>query len=119
MMKEEITDEEVKKVYANSISMPVEKIIYDLQNGKLPYADPIILSNGYGVGMSLDCLTDRKGTNREIKHIYVINKNGNIDPAIADILALRILGDGYIFIDIISTNKVYHYMKEDVNKMKD
>ena len=109
--KLDITEEDIKKVINNSIPLPFEKILINLKIGKLPMVEPIILSNGYGVGMSNDYYNDEK-VNRNIRHLYVSNPNGNIDPAIADNIALRILGDDFIFIEPMSTKGIFHYMKE-------
>ena len=111
-MNEEITEEEIKKVYRNSILLSIDKIMNDLKIGKLPNAEPTILDNGYGVGMSLDYFNDKR---KNIRHIYITNPNGKIDPAIADTLALRILGEGYVFIDLMSLKGIIHYMKEEMS----
>ena len=110
-MKEDITEEEIKRLYDNAVELPFDKIFADLKKGKLPNIEPMILNNGYGVGMSLDY--DEKN-NRKIKHIYISNPNGKIDPAIADTLATRILGKDCIFIDPMSKNNLFHYMKDHI-----
>ena len=50
----------------------------------------------------------------DAKHVIgsATNPNGDIDPAIADTIALRILGDDFIFIEPMSTKVIFHYMKE-------
>ncbi len=116
-MKEEITEEEIKNIYRNSILLPFSKILDNLNIGKMPNVKPIILKNGYGIGMSIEYDDKKEKINRKIIHVYISHPNGKIDPAIADILALKVLGKGYIFIDLMSTNQIFHYMKEE--KIKD
>lgn len=110
-MTNDITDEDIKKVLNSSINLSFEQIFADLKIGKLPNVEPIILSNGYGAGMSIDY--DKK---RKIRHIYISNPIGEIDPAIADKIAMRILGNGSVFIGPMSTKGVFHYMKEDSHR---
>lgn len=111
--KFDITEEDIRKVKNNSVRLPFEKIMSDLKIGKMPAVEPIILSNGYGVGISLDYYKNEKA-NRNLKHLYISNPNGNIDPAIADYIASRILGEDFIFIEPMSTKDIFHYMKENL-----
>ena len=42
-MKEDITEEEIKRLYDNAVELPFDKIFADLKNGKLPNVESMIL----------------------------------------------------------------------------
>ena len=103
---DEITDEDVKKVLDSTMEMSLENIKAILKRGELPVVKPVLLSNQYTAGMSLDVYEKTK-----VRHMSVANSRGITDPAIADMIALRILGKGFQYIGPMNLKNVFHYMK--------
>lgn len=103
-----LREDEVRKIKESAVIITPEKALQAIVRGQIIAVDPIDVSNGYRVCMTIEVLRDYL----EVHHISVMNPKGRTDPAEAEHIAKEILGEGYKVMGegILVKNNI-HFMK--------
>lgn len=103
-MKRILTDEDIKKVWENIITVTLGNIADFIDGGGVK---PITMSNGYNAAMTIDILSERIS----IYHLSIINPKGKTGIVKAQRMAYEILGEGYTQLDIETISGCIQFIK--------
>lgn len=99
MSEELITDDEIKKIKSNPVTLSLTRLIPVI---------PLNLESGYRVSYSIDILPSGK----RYEHVAISKSDiTSIDAAEQDCIAKRILGENYELLNIFFCKNVTHYRK--------
>ena len=104
-MKRELNDDDIKRVWENLIVVSIDNVADFIAGGGVK---PVVMSNGYIAGLSIDILNERIS----MYHLSINNPNGKTGIVTAQKMAYEIFGEGYVQLDRQSISGCIQFIKE-------
>ena len=102
-MKRELNDDDIKRVWEGLMVVTLDNVT-DFSGG----IKPVIMSNGYIAGLSIDILSERIS----MYHLSINNPKGKTGVVKAQKMAHEIFGEGYVQLDRQSISGCIQFIKE-------